>query len=552
MTLPVLISIVITVLFGAIAIIFSIREEKAKKLLLEREKKLKQRIYETTVLKQIQDRIGYELDIEKIIDVITESLKNLFSYSTASSLLIKEEHLVFKTYVEESVSRSFIERVKSSMLASLTQLTTTPLPQNVKESLSGAVLNDTNLKSLNSFFHIPLIVNNNIIGLINISSTESSLYREDEMTVLYQITEQASNALSKLQTVLTTEKGKLMAMIGSLADGIFMIDLNNQLLVINFAAKDLLKIQKENPTFTELLDSLPKNYDFSAKIKAAVSQNIVIQLKEIIICEKTVQAIITPVVEEKSAKVIGASVLLHDITLEKNLLLMKEDFTNIIVHELRAPLTAIKGASDLIEKSSDQIDQNQQKKLLHLIHEQSIKLLEEINSVLDAAKLKEGRFPIKKIPYDLKKVVNDTVQIFMPQAMSKHIVLTTHFPENLPVISFDPLKMGQVINNLLSNSIKFTLEGGKITVSLEIKDPQFVTITVADTGIGIAKEHQKEAFIRFSQLNRLSSDYKYLTAGTGLGLYIVKGVVEAHGGTVSLESEVGQGTKVSFTLPITN
>lgn len=550
MTLPVLISIIATILFGIAAVIFSVREEKVKKLLLERGEKQKHRIYEITVLKEIQDRIGYELDIERIIDVITESLKNLFSYSTASSLLLKEDRLVFKTYVEEGVNHTFIERIKKNMLASLTQLVVGALPEKIDESLSGALLDDNNPQSVNSFFNIPLIINNNIVGLISISSTKANLYKEEEMTVIYKITEQASNAVSRLQAVLTTEKGKLMAMIGSLTDGIFMVDLNNQILVINPAAKKLFNLQVENPTLIDIIGTLPKGNNFISRIEEAISLNKTLEEKEIQIGNYTIQAIIIPVFDRNLNKPIGASVLLHDLTLEKNLAKMKEEFTNIIVHELRAPLTSIRGASDLMEKADGSLDINEQKKLLRIIHEQSQRLLSEVSSILDAAKLEEGRFTIYKAQTDLQPMLEKAIDMFTPQAKAKNITLTKEIAENLPKVNLDTLRIEQVINNLLSNSLKFTLAGGKIKVLAKPNDSQSVTISVSDTGIGIPKEKQEQLFTKFAQINHPASEFKYLTSGSGLGLYIVKGIVEAHGGTISLQSGIGQGTTISFILPI--
>ncbi|MBI2622516.1 MAG: hypothetical protein HYW64_00240 [Candidatus Levybacteria bacterium] len=142
--LSLIIFLLATLIFGSTAILLSFREEKTRKLLKEHEQSQKQKLYETEILREIQDRIGYELDVEKIIDVITGSLRNFFAYSTASSLLIKDERLVFKAYVEEKVSRVFIEQVKKAMLASLSAILEKPPTLPVDESISGVVLDDQN------------------------------------------------------------------------------------------------------------------------------------------------------------------------------------------------------------------------------------------------------------------------------------------------------------------------------------------------------------------------------------------------------------------------
>ncbi len=549
MTLAELLEIFTAAFFAFIAIILLLKEEETRRLLVKKDVKQKQRIYEISVLREIQDRIGYELDIEKVADVITGSLRNLFTYSTASSLLFKNGKLLFKIYAEEGVSHAFTQQVKRSIFASFETITGKTLPPQIDEVISGEVLQDDNTDTLNSFFNIPLIINNEILGIINIASTKPDLYKEEEMTILYQITNLASTALTRLHQVLNTEKGKLMAMIASLSDGVFMTDVDSRLLVINQAARSMLGIPKENPTTIDIINIIQKQYDIGPKLEEAISNRRIIQEKEIQLGDRTIQVFINPVSDAQSQKVIGASVLLHDITLEKNLAQMKDDFTNMIIHELRAPLTAIKGASQLMTTSPESLDKSEQAKLMGIIHEQSSKLLELVATLLDAAKLESGRFNIKKEPHDLRKVIEQSIAVFLPEAESKHIDIVFQAEEDLPPVAFDSIQLGQVMNNLLSNSIKFTPGMGKIIVSIKNQE-NFVLVSVKDNGVGIPKEKQEKLFSKFYQAQHAKMDLKYITAGTGLGLYIVKGIVEAHGGNVYLESEVGKGTTISFTIPV--
>lgn len=579
MSLPV-ISAISTIFFGILAIIFSFREEKARKTLKEKEQDQKHKLYELSIIKEIQDRIGYELDIEKIIDVIKDSLPNFFSYSAVSSIVIKENKLLFKIHLQEGVNQVFIEKVKKGMIASLNALVSAS-PVESEDYISGLPLNLSNDLPPSSFFHIPLIVSNNVVGIITISSTKPDLYKEDQMTILYQITNQASNALTSLQTVLTTEKGKLISLITSLADGVFMMDTNDRLLVINQAAKNILHIQKDKPTVLDVVSTLPSRYNFADKIQKSISQNIRIEEKEVIVEDSVIQVFITPVLNDlqsglnknESPKVLGASVLLHDITLEKNLAQMKEDFTNIMVHELRAPLTAIRGASKLLLSDGDKINKDQNIGLASIIYDQSQKLLEDVSSLLDAAKLESGRFTIEKAPTDVKKLIADKIQVFSPQAQNKEIILVSQINESLPIISLDSFRLGQVLNNLISNSLKFTPKGGRITISAkEIKKQEvaggiqpFIEISVSDTGIGIPKDKQDKLFSKFSQINHPGTIIKEISnteaernsfhnagLGSGLGLYITKGIVEAHGGVIYLDSDIGKGTSISFTIPLLN
>ncbi len=522
------------------------------KLFLQQDKANKQRIYQISILKEIQERIGYSLDYEKVIDVITGSLKILFPYSTASSLLIKDDRLKFRMFVEESVSQAFINQVKKSMTASLTALSDRPLPTVIDDSLSGAILDETNTKPLASFFHIPLLVNNEVVALLNVSSTKNGLYKLEEMTILYQIVNEASRALTRLQEVLITEKGKLLSLIGGLADGVFMIDTKNSLLVINEAAKSFLGIHKPEATIFDIISSFSHTYDIAAKMQQSIVENKVLEEKELQIGQKTVQVFITPVVHENAnathADVIGASILLHDITLEKQLSQMKEDFTNMMVHELRAPLTSIKDASGLL-KTPQGMSTTDQEKMLTIIHDQAQLLLEQVGSLLDAAKLESGKLTMDKTTNDLSKILKERVDVFLPQAKSKNITLVSSLPDTLPAFAFDKLRISQVLNNLLSNSLKYTNAGGTVMLKAAVQeDPhgKIVSISISDNGVGIPKEKQSILFSRFGQI--ATGDRGKLSSG--LGLFITKGIVEAHEGSIALESEVGRGTTITVVLPI--
>ena len=537
-----------TVLITVLISILLFREWRAKKLISRRQELQRQRTYQISILKEIQDRIGYSLNVEEVIDIVTGSLKNLFPYSAASSIVVKEDKLIFKTYIEESVSPGFIGQVKKSMLASISALIPN-IPTSIEERVSGVPLDEDNKLELSSFFHIPFIVNNKVVGLINVSSTKPNLYKEEEMTILYQITGQASNALSKLRQVLDTEESKLTSMVGSLADGVFMVDGKNELLIINEAAKKFLNIEKDNVIFTDILNSMAGKFDLIGKITDSVTSKKSIEEKEVLMDEKTFQIFITPVFNSKESEeqtVVGASILIHDITIEKNLSKIKEDFTNMMVHELRAPLTAIKDSSELMLENEN-VGSDENKQLLHIIDSQTKMLLEQIGSILDAAKIEAGRFVIQKSPNDLNRLIIDVVDAFTPQAKKKDVELNSYVPKTLPDLSFDKIRVNQVLNNLISNSLKFTPSGGKITVLGEINTDS-VTVSVTDTGMGISEEDQKDLFSKFYQIRKTPAELA--KGGTGLGLYIVKGIVEAHGGFVTVDSTPGQGTTISFTLPL--
>lgn len=556
MTLPEILSITTTILFGLLALYFAVKEERCKKALKQHDAEQMQRLNEITLLKDIQEKIGYELDIEKVTSAIQDCIKSLFPSSTVSSLVIKDDKLIFNTYIQEAVSHTFLQQVKKNMLSSVSQFFTTSLPFSVAEKHYGTELNDGNTSDITSSFSIPLDVNGKTLGLINLSSTKSDLYKENEMATLKKIVQQVANDLSRLTQALKAEEIKLLAMIASLEDGVFMVDKNNTLLIINDAARDLLTIHNTNSTFVDVLEAFERKAvvdntaipaNLKQKIKDAFTQKRVIEEKEVNIGKSTLHVFINPVIHDETNEVIGVSVLLHDISLEKNLATHKEDFMHMVVHELRAPLTAMKGAAELMEKSTTTLSLQEQQKMLRIIKEQSKRMLEEVSSLLDLAKIENGKFTIEKAPTNLSDLIKERLTFFEPQLLEKNITLIKNIDSDTPTMNIDAFRIGQVINNLLSNSIKFTPKGGSITVdTVYDRNNNCVEIAVADTGIGIPLEKQVLLFNKFSQVNTPSSGN-----GSGLGLFISKGIVDAHGGKITLLSEEGRGTTISFTLPVT-
>lgn len=534
-------SLALALVFGIFAIVISIKEERLRKAAKIQAQEQKQKLFQIQILKEIQDRIGYSLDIEEIIDVLTGSLKHLFPYSTASSMVLKEDKIVFKTYIEESVSHQFVQSVKQSMMASLQALLPT-LPKKTEEVVTGAPLNDSNVSTFSSFFHIPLVVNNKVVGIINISSTQKNLYKEQEMTILYQITEQASNALTRLQQVLETEKGKLTSMIASLADGVFMLDNEKKVLIINGAAKRFLSVSS-TPTFFDVLNAFPREYDLAGRIEKVGVTKLPVQEQEAQIGNNIFQIFITPVLSSELSQTLGVAVLLHDITLERNLAKEKEDFTNMMVHELRAPLTAIKDSAELMTEKK--LEPSEHEQLLSIINSQAKLLLEQVTDVLDASKIDAGRLVLSRQQADISEIIQTVYKTFLPVAAKKNITVSTQIGK-LPPLLIDRVRINQVLNNLVSNSIKFTNEGGRINIEAALKGNS-VEVSVSDTGIGIPAEKQRDIFSKFYQVDGV--EHK---EGSGLGLFIVKGIVEAHKGQINLYSEEGKGTTISFTIPITS
>ncbi|MCH7952181.1 PAS domain-containing protein [Patescibacteria group bacterium] len=548
MNLPLLIAAVllIGILIGAAYLIATAikSERRAKEKLKAHEAALKREAYESEMLRELGERFGYELDEAKIVDIIAGSIGKLFPYTTVASMLISEEQITFKIHLEESVSRKFIDQVKQNMFAALEALEGKTIREySVSEQLTGTIIDDANDKLIGSFFNIPIVINEKLAGLLNISATSPGLYQEAETTILYKIVAQASTAVSKLRHVLETEKGKLSAMVESMSDGVIMVDNETRLIVLNPTAKEFLNITEPQPTIFTILDAVGQKFKLRQKIEEVIKKDSLVVIDEAIFKDRALKVFIAPV-RDKKEKLIGAVVLLHDISKEKELERLREDFMAMMVHELRSPLTAVRGASTALQAHKDDFTEAKKEEYLKMIEGSAEEMLGMVNDLLDVAKIEVGKFQITPEPSDINALIRSKVEEYRSLALEKGLALDTRLPDGEKTIKIDPIRIGQVLRNLLSNAIKFA-EKGKIEVILEDKEKE-VIISVKDTGPGIDSQEQFRLFSKFGQL---TSGMPRTAKGTGLGLVIAKGIVEAHGGSIWVQSTPGKGSTFSFSLP---
>ena len=225
---------------------------------------------------------------------------------------------------------------------------------------------------------------------------------------------------------------------------------------------------------------------------------------------------------------------------------LKSEFLASMSHELRTPLHTILGFSELLqERSAGDLNEKQQR-YLGFIQQDAAHLLELINGVLDLSRIEAGRLELRKAPVDLGLCVSDAVDAIQSQAAAKAITITNYVSGPICSVQADRTRIKEILYNLLSNAIKFTPDGGAVWLRMQV-EPDAATITVGDTGIGIAPEEHESIFENFYQVGISTIGVR---EGTGLGLAITKHLVELHGGSMSLESAPGEGSRFSFTLPI--
>ncbi len=225
---------------------------------------------------------------------------------------------------------------------------------------------------------------------------------------------------------------------------------------------------------------------------------------------------------------------------------LKSDFLASMSHELRTPLHTIIGFSELLREEIDGSTLSEkQRRFLGHIHQDALHLLELINDILDLSKIEAGRLELRLEDFDAAQALDEVLASIRPLAISKTLSVESRVPEGIR-LKADRVRYKEVLYNLLSNAVKFTPAQGRISVDGSTEGP-FATIAVNDTGIGLPAEERESIFAKFYQA---AATTKGIREGTGLGLAITKRLVEQHGGRIWIDSELGKGSRFSFTLPL--
>jgi PAS domain S-box-containing protein len=352
-------------------------------------------------------------------------------------------------------------------------------------------------------------------------------------------------------TKLMKEKQKVEVIVESISDGIIVTGAADRILLVNRAAEKIFNIKEEdsikryffevikNDNLLNLIESVRK---YESQPVAKDYLDLTIKRKNYVNYYRAIAKPITNIEGES----IGVVTLFQDITKLKELDDLKSEFISSISHELRTPLTSIIIATEiLLNESQGKINENQ-RELVKVVAEDSDRLKNLINDLLDLSILESGkvRFDIRK--QDINDIIGYILKIFQVQLKEKNIDIEVNIEKNISKVMADFSKISQVLTNLLSNSINYGIANKKLKIKIGAKSLNSkIMIYISDNGRGITEEDQKRIFDKFA---RIESQNIFETQGTGLGLPISKDIIAAHGGTIWVESELGKGSTFYFTL----
>ena len=397
------------------------------------------------------------------------------------------------------------------------------------------------------------------LNLLEDLDTERKKAKEGETLAIVQNTQlqEALLVVEEEQRKAQRTSAKDEAILASIGDGLVVTDTNEKIVLVNHAFETLLEWtadEVQGKTLSDVVPLVKEDGTAISKAERLISKII----KEHTTTTTTTTAYyrrkngtsfpvsntISPIMIE--SKLIGAIEIFRDITKEKEIDKAKSEFVSLASHQLRTPLSTINWYSEMLLAGDAGKINKEQKKYLDEIYTGNQRMVELVNALLNVSRLELGTFMVEPKPTDIIELAKSVVSGEEPNVFKRKINLIEKYDKKMPKLNVDPKLLRMVFQNLISNAVKYTPEKGKIDFSIK-KNKESVLITVADTGYGIPKKQQGEMF---KKLFRADNIRALDTEGTGLGLYIVKSVVEHSGGKIWFESEENKGTTFYVELPL--
>lgn len=547
-------------------------------------------LQEMEYLNTIGKRFVAAIDRFQVHRALLSALKDLYSFS-ACSILLKGEPFELSIIPCYPPSESFLQAVFQH-IASAADVIDFPhiraeelaasayldAPDELSTFQMQDVVTETEIRT---FLNIPLTVENRIIGMLSLFDERKGAFDAKSLKLTTMIADYAAVALENVrlrerETALWHQaelgRQRLELIIGSMADGLLISDEKGVITLLNSSAQRLLAHTKVDFAQKIPLRSIARssNIGWLTKMSEIVDQALsgqIVMNQELIAGESsdtvplTLSISAAPLHDASQAALppVGMVAVLNDITSIKQIEKLKDEFVSVVSHELRTPLTAIKGYTQhLIRRVERRLRRTQQAnqalnlsdtpeyydvRNLHIVQSQTEHLERLVSDLLDLSRVQWGNLDLHHSGFFLADVLTESVNSIQASAEQHSIFLDIAIQDT--GIVADRERIAQVIGNVLDNAVKYSPQGGQITVRLGELDGDYL-ISVTDQGIGINPEYLDHVFERFYRVRNAASNQ---FSGIGLGLYVTRAIIEQHGGHIWVTNNQGIGSTFSFTLP---
>lgn len=503
-------------------------------------------------LKRIIFKIRSLLQAEKCVFMLYDEDTGELQAMKPALGLTDQEVAMFRVPATEGISGEVFREQKPIILYDAVND-----PRTIKEKVA--------LLKINNGICAPLIVEKRdedtnqvierkVIGVVHVFNQRlGRVFDQEDVRILTQMARQHASVIAAAQMYreFVKEKEELEHVIESVYAGIIMVHNSGRLMQMNASARHMLGIDQNERligNFRDIIKNEAVQNVLARSLEEATEVQEEIALPDLHAEEKESERIYqvqTALVKGEDQSNIGVVAIFNDITEIRSIERMKTAFVSTVSHELRTPLTSIKGfISTLLQDTEGFYDKETVHEFYTIIDQECDRLTRLINDLLNVSRIEAGRaLDLNPVPVSIPDAVERVVAVQRSYTNKHEFVVD--LDDDLPVIVADEDKFVQILTNLTNNAVKYSPNGGTITLRAK-KLNGLIRMSVEDQGMGIPKEHLPKVFDRF---HRVDNRDTRKVGGTGIGLYLVKHFVEAHGGKIWVESEVGKGSQFIFELP---
>lgn len=566
---------------------------------IERTRELKEEKDRLATLHAIASQVNQTLDLDQILNNSLEMLARIVQAEHASILLTEEDNpslLVTRAILDTKLSSDNVVRfaIGQGIAGWVAQHGQTVLVNDVSQDERWISIPGSTRKREGSMIAVPLFVQGEVIGVMTLSHSRTHFFNEGHVRLLnacagaiaiginnanlFRMISAEAERRYELLDRQQKETSQIAAILQSLLDGVIVCDLYGSVLSANQAASRILHRPLEELVLWNLHDIIQRylgNHAAELPLDDLLRRPLSVTGEArtfsttAVINGRTINVSLSPVLktdenedEEDEDELIGALLVLRDITREVEADRMKNEFIGTMSHELRTPMTAIKGFTQLLAMGGLGQLNDTQREFVNTIYSNTERMINLINDVLEITKIESGSIDLEWRSLHLAEALSGVIAELQPQIAQRQHQLTISIPPGLPLIRADAMRLHQIFHHVLLNAIKYTPPGGKITIAaretlnVDLPEPvrstlsdgrRYLLLSISDTGVGIKPEDLPRIFDRFF---RTDNPLKVEAGGTGLGLSIVKPLVELLGGRIWVDSIVGEGSTFFIALPV--
>ncbi|MBU0512856.1 MAG: GAF domain-containing protein [Chloroflexi bacterium] len=497
---------------------------------------LRRRVDVLKELEQIGRSVTASLDLDFVLTAIVDAAVNITGAEEGSLLVLDDDSGELYMRAARNFQDEFVRTFRLPVSDTLAgEVIRTGKPVLLDEGTLQKIKTSYLVRTL---MYVPLKIHGRVIGVLGVDNRESKqAFTRHHLALVSTLADYAAIAIENARIYSNTEveRRKFETILDGVEDGVIVVGFNHRVIIVNRTARDAFGIGEDETItlksietvfhhaellymFTDGHAAYPYRSEFSLDDGRIVNAQLV------------------------SIPDVGFAVTMQDITYFKELDRIKSDFVNTVSHDLRSPLTAILGYTELIPRVGEVNDQ--QREFISRVQISVRNITTLINDLLDLGRIEAG-FDTRKELIPLAMIVQYSVDSMMNSLNKKRLKLTLDIPEKLPKILGDPVRLRQIADNLLGNAIRYTPEGGTIVIRLRAERGQ-VIMQIQDTGLGIPPADQPYIFDKFYRASNVPSD----VPGSGLGLAIVKSIVESHLGRIWVDSSLETGSTFTVVIPV--